>query len=672
MLDESRLAVAEGPELGRRRLAALHQPVQTVVLTLPVAAAYMETRYNDLAMQMRRKPDLIHADRSEQLVYRELARLTKLCLRMLRVYLLRHENGDIGALFRQRGSVREMEAQVKVMTLLLCEKLDQREGRIMSDCLRLLRSSTQVHMGMVKEALAEFMEQHMEAAPPAVRTERLEFLQCLVQGQHLLGRIEGHERAHLSPVRAAWRRLLVTQQKQYVVTCLRMVPLYRTYARSVSRCVAEFLQAYRRGWLLPEEQVDTDNLLVALERRSGLVSRSSSVSDKVAPGQHGVVAVCGSMATAVGSDERLVSSVGAAKTGAGSGGGSGLLEVLKTSWRQRRAVKAQHRVDRRVIGHSGYGESNTAHDASNAVPEGDLDHLDVEPEGDALQRIFDLFTLHDSPVKASSHRPRSDDEAPALAEAGGVANAELYCSTIAVLGRRCTAQVQYTADFPTADCEDELAVEEELGGKGMAILEAKRELRKARQIELVERGAARMVVAMLAGCGGQVTRAVDSTIIFACALLNGGTHEVQAAMLDELRSGDGLRCLATLEQLLAQCPVPDVDYLVRATEAHPRGADSLAGVAPGSAVHRPINLVRLQNDAKYARHLFRMLQLLCEGHNSTFQNFLRTQPGNNTTHNLVQETGTWGWGGGGCFDKLCCRCCPYLVSLCANSTLLFL
>jgi len=33
--------------------------------------------------------------------------------------------------------------------------------------------------------------------------------------------------------------------------------------------------------------------------------------------------------------------------------------------------------------------------------------------------------------------------------------------------------------------------------------------------------------------------------------------------------------------------------------------------------------------------LFRFLQLLCEGHNLSFQNYLRTQAGNTTTINII-------------------------------------
>ncbi|KAK7813497.1 hypothetical protein U0070_017015, partial [Myodes glareolus] len=45
----------------------------------------------------------------------------------------------------------------------------------------------------------------------------------------------------------------------------------------------------------------------------------------------------------------------------------------------------------------------------------------------------------------------------------------------------------------------------------------------------------------------------------------------------------------------------------------------------------------LQND-EFTQDLFRFLQLLCEGHNSDFQNFLRTQMGNTTTVNIIIST----------------------------------
>ena len=40
----------------------------------------------------------------------------------------------------------------------------------------------------------------------------------------------------------------------------------------------------------------------------------------------------------------------------------------------------------------------------------------------------------------------------------------------------------------------------------------------------------------------------------------------------------------------------------------------------------------------FTKSLFRFLQLLCEGHNADFQNYLRTQAGNTTTVNIVITT----------------------------------
>ncbi|KAG8123545.1 hypothetical protein E2320_018932 [Naja naja] len=47
---------------------------------------------------------------------------------------------------------------------------------------------------------------------------------------------------------------------------------------------------------------------------------------------------------------------------------------------------------------------------------------------------------------------------------------------------------------------------------------------------------------------------------------------------------------------------------------------------------------KVMQDDEFTCDLFRFLQLLCEGHNSGFQNYLRTQTGNNTTVNIIIST----------------------------------
>ena len=49
-------------------------------------------------------------------------------------------------------------------------------------------------------------------------------------------------------------------------------------------------------------------------------------------------------------------------------------------------------------------------------------------------------------------------------------------------------------------------------------------------------------------------------------------------------------------------------------------------------------LCKVLPDHMFTKSLFRFLQLLCEGHNADFQNYLRTQAGNTTTVNIVIST----------------------------------
>ncbi|CAL8317333.1 unnamed protein product [Merluccius merluccius] len=73
--------------------------------------------------------------------------------------------------------------------------------------------------------------------------------------------------------------------------------------------------------------------------------------------------------------------------------------------------------------------------------------------------------------------------------------------------------------------------------------------------------------------------------------------------------------------------------LYQQARLHARGAAEMVlqmiSASKGSKV--------LQND-EFTKDLFRFLQLLCEGHNGDFQNFLRTQTGNTMTVNIIIST----------------------------------
>uniref|UniRef100_A0A8C3CY65 Ryanodine receptor 2 n=1 Tax=Cairina moschata TaxID=8855 RepID=A0A8C3CY65_CAIMO len=140
------------------------------------------------------------------------------------------------------------------------------------------------------------------------------------------------------------------------------------------------------------------------------------------------------------------------------------------------------------------------------------------------------------------------------------------------------------------------------------------------QARLHDRGAAEMVLQTISASKGEMGPMVAATLKLGIAILNGGNSTVQQKMLDYLKDKK------------------DVGFF-----------QSLAGLMQSSKEHRVMTtdisytvciLVRekVMQDDEFTCDLFRFLQLLCEGHNSDFQNYLRTQTGNNTTVNIIIST----------------------------------
>lgn len=81
---------------------------------------------------------------------------------------------------------------------------------------------------------------------------------------------------------------------------------------------------------------------------------------------------------------------------------------------------------------------------------------------------------------------------------------------------------------------------------------------------------------------------------------------------------------------MANCSVLDLDTFERCIKAEQFGGlSSSSGNESGMAGKKNLH------DADFTCSLFRFLQLLCEGHNLEFQNYLRIQPGNNTMVNTI-------------------------------------
>uniref|UniRef100_A0A665TV22 Ryanodine receptor 3 n=1 Tax=Echeneis naucrates TaxID=173247 RepID=A0A665TV22_ECHNA len=175
--------------------------------------------------------------------------------------------------------------------------------------------------------------------------------------------------------------------------------------------------------------------------------------------------------------------------------------------------------------------------------------------------------------------------------------------------------------------EDEEEEEEE--GKEKTFEEKEMEKQKIlyQQARLHARGAAEMVLQMISASKGRLGPMVTCTLKLGISILNGGNVQVQQKMLDYLKEKRDGGFFKSLSGLMQSCSVLDLNAFERQNKAEGLGMVTEEGSS--SKV--------LQND-EFTKDLFRFLQLLCEGHNGDFQNFLRTQTGNTTTVNIIIST----------------------------------
>uniref|UniRef100_A0A5F8GQR1 Ryanodine receptor 2 n=1 Tax=Monodelphis domestica TaxID=13616 RepID=A0A5F8GQR1_MONDO len=153
------------------------------------------------------------------------------------------------------------------------------------------------------------------------------------------------------------------------------------------------------------------------------------------------------------------------------------------------------------------------------------------------------------------------------------------------------------------------------------------------QARLHDRGAAEMVLQTISASKGDTGPMVAATLKLGIAILNGGNSTVQQKMLDYLKEKKDVGFFQSLAGLMQSCSVLDLNAFERQNKAEGLGMVT----EEGSGINKSLGEKVLQDD-EFTCDLFRFLQLLCEGHNSDFQNYLRTQTGNNTTVNIIIST----------------------------------
>ncbi|XP_070696712.1 ryanodine receptor 2 [Pempheris klunzingeri] len=222
---------------------------------------------------------------------------------------------------------------------------------------------------------------------------------------------------------------------------------------------------------------------------------------------------------------------------------------------------------------------------------------DVEDSAKPIDPLLQLITLFS----------RS-----ALTERSKLGNDGLYESYAAIMAKSCHRD----------DDNDEAQEVESFEEKEM---EKQKLLYQQARLHL--RGASEMVLQTISASQGVMGSMIAPTLKLGIAVLSGGNATVQQKMLDYLREKRDVGFFQSMAGLMLSCSVLDLNAFERQNKAEGLGMamDESSGE-------------KVMPDKDITCDLFRFLQLLCEGHNSDFQNYLRTQTGNNTTVNIVIST----------------------------------
>ncbi|XP_071161899.1 ryanodine receptor-like [Mytilus edulis] len=200
---------------------------------------------------------------------------------------------------------------------------------------------------------------------------------------------------------------------------------------------------------------------------------------------------------------------------------------------------------------------------------------------------------------------------------GSLPEDTIYMSYAQIMGQSCHGEDE-------DDDDDDGGGDDEGPGSSFQEQEMEKQQLLFEQSRLADRGAAEMVLLYISACRGVQSAMVTDTIELGISLLRGGNTEVQKKMLNHLKDKKDVGFFTSLSGLMQSCSVLDLDAFERTNKAEGLGMSSDANAGE-------TNLY----DAETTCKLFRFLQLLCEGHNAEFQNYLRTQAGNNTTVNVV-------------------------------------
>ncbi|XP_074541847.1 ryanodine receptor 3 isoform X13 [Halichoeres trimaculatus] len=458
----------------------------------------------------------------------------------------------------------------------------------------------------VKEHLRQNLHLQDKCDDPAVQWQMNLYKDVVVKSEepanpdHTVDRVQSISAAvfHLEQVeqplrnkKCVWHKLLSKQRKRAVVACFRMAPLYNLPRH---RAINFFIPAYQRLWIEAEEYSFEEKLVQDLAVSTGLALPLPHVPCVGTP-LPVLSAECFFSSAPVEPWER-------ARVGTSPKVPRGPRSRRSKPFKQR-SVRGQRLHDqlRRHRASSGAHSSRKAGFAFLTAVKTPMKIVEEEEEEVAEIQPDPLHQL----ILHFSHN--------ALTERSHLEEDPLYIAYADMMAKSCA--------------EDEEEEEEE--GKEKTFEEKEMEKQKIlyQQARLHARGAAEMVLQMISASKGRLGPMVTCTLKLGISILNGGNVQVQQKMLDYLKEKRDAGFFKSLSGLMQSCSVLDLNAFERQNKAEGLGMVTEEGSS--SKV--------LQND-EFTKDLFRFLQLLCEGHNGDFQNFLRTQTGNTTTVNIIIST----------------------------------
>ncbi|XP_071962240.1 ryanodine receptor 2-like isoform X3 [Antedon mediterranea] len=239
-------------------------------------------------------------------------------------------------------------------------------------------------------------------------------------------------------------------------------------------------------------------------------------------------------------------------------------------------------------------EESARHLLIDDITKEELDDLEEENFRDPLQQLVMTFCR-----AASLHQDALEED-------------DLYLAYAEIMSKSCSG-----------DDEDD---DDEDDGPGVSFQEQETAKQKllSEQGRLADRQVSEMVLLNITASQGNACSRVRETLNLGISLLRGGNVTVQENMLAHLQDKMDVGFFTSLAGIMESSSVLDLEAYERYNKAK-----SLGGGFGDSAGEQALH------DAPITCALFRFLQLLCEGHNAAFQNYLRTQSGNHTTVNII-------------------------------------